>query len=927
MKAIFWDRLFLGLIVVFAAVLLLTGSWFSYTSTFDTGTVGLMSVNIVHGDRPLFFYGQPYFGALEAYLAAMFVFLFGFSEFVVSLSPISFSLGWVVFSYLLFSRIHNRTAGLVAAACTAFPGYYVFWYSIATYGGYSVILCIGTAMLWLSLRMLQENVQKTSLAVHAACVGILMGIGIWVHPLSFPYIAIAASMLGIFVLRERFRFDIVLSLMGTAIVGLTGFVPFYFETGSFLGGVSESVQISWAGVVKALSNLFGTNIFDLLIWNFIHTIEIPIVRYLVVYGSLSLLSIAFLLALYALICCKLKQLQKINYLIPFSYCLLFLMMYVQHHMATIKAPRYAINFWCMLLCMLWSLAIAGQKKRILKITASVLFCIWLGYQVAGTVLFIAGNADHACSEQEIARDIVSAALANNLKSVVTYGDSYFGLKGQKFSMYSQNKIAFTHADSERYQPNAQFAETDLNRGYLSTAESKISLENTLKELGVGFTVEQIHDYFLFTNLHSRPQFSMQVIPSEEIQFVSSDNEKIEMVGELFQDRSQDVGSDLKTITGQTLSFDTGKVRKLCALWMFTWQDPSANKWKGPGRYEVYTSLDGIHYDEIYSSLPETGNGFHAGPGIYIGGPWGKVETLFAPVLARYVRVLFLEKSSSPITELFFFQTDGSLRQDSPDDIAQLIQLIVDQNIDFVLADRWLSARLREVFKEESKEEIALPRHSTKYKNKPLRYFVKPELGQALICEKAVAAECEKVLIRQYGQSVISNRFDLQNYSLFTLADAEIRLDLPNPSALLWNGHFPLQTKDMSLLAPWFNDMGLPVWRADLTKTKGVYRDSWTNGDARFYDLNYTIQPGKDQELLLYTHGWRPDNEMSSLQLTLTANNQILLPFKKKEQNAYIFSIPETLVRLNSLKIESTRFIPLSKDSRKLGIDINRIEIQ
>jgi len=162
-------------------------------------------------------------------------------------------LAGLFFPIFIFSRIHNRTAGLVAAACTAFPGYYVFWYSIATYGGYSVILCIGTAMLWLSLRMLQENVQKTSLAVHAACVGILMGIGIWVHPLSFPYIAIAASMLGIFVLRERFRFDIVLSLMGTAIVGLTGFVPFYFETGSFLGGVSESVQISWAGVVKALS--------------------------------------------------------------------------------------------------------------------------------------------------------------------------------------------------------------------------------------------------------------------------------------------------------------------------------------------------------------------------------------------------------------------------------------------------------------------------------------------------------------------------------------------------------------------------------------------------------------------------------------------------------------------------------------------------
>ncbi|MBU0664965.1 MAG: glycosyltransferase family 39 protein [Proteobacteria bacterium] len=927
MKANLLDRFFLGSIIVLAALLLLAGSWFSYTSTFDTGTVGLMSVNIVHGDRPLFFYGQPYFGALEAYLAAMFICLFGFSEFVVSLSPITFTLAWIVFSYLLFSRIHNRTAGLIAAACAAFPGYYVFWYSIATYGGYSVILCVGTAMLWLSLRVLQENVQKTSLALHAACIGILMGVGIWVHPLSFPYIAIAACILGIFALRERFRVDIVLSLMGAAIVGLTGFVPFYFETGSFLGGVSESVQISWTGVIKALSNLFGTNIFDLLVWNFIQTIEIPIVRYLVVYGSLSLLCMALLLALYSLTGKKNRQLQKINYLIPSSYCLLFLMMYVQHHMATIKAPRYAINFLCMLLCMLWSLAIAGQTKRVLKITASVLFCIWLGYQIVGTVLFIAGNTDNARSEQQLARDIVSAARAHNLKSVVTYGDSYFGLKGQKFSMYSQNMIAFTHADTERYQPNAQFSETDLNRGYLSTVNSKISLKNTLKELGVGFTVEQIHEYFLFSNLHSRPQVAMQAIPSEEIQLVSSDNAKNDMAGELLQDRSQDIGTDLNTIADMTLSFDTGKVRKLCALWMFIYQDPAANMWKGPGRYEVHVSRDGIRYDKIYSSLPETGNGFHAGPGIYIGGPWGKVESLFSPVYARYVRVLFLEKSSSPITELFIFQTDGSLRQDAPDDIAQLTQLIVDQNLDFVLADRWLSARLREVFKGGSKKEIALARHSTKYKNNPLRYFVRPSRGQALICDTAVADECEKVLIKQYGQSVISKRFDVHNYSLFALAEAEIRLDLINPSALLWNGHFPLQTKDMSLLAPWFNNVGLPVWRADFTKTRGVYRDSWTNGDARFYDLGYTIQRGKDQELVLYTHGWRPDKEMSSLKLTLTANNKILLPFKKTEQNVYIFSIPDTLTRLKSLAIESTTFVPSSKDSRKLGIDINRIEIQ
>ncbi len=924
MKAYVSDRLLLAAIVALAAVLLLMGSWFNYTSTFDTGTVGLMSVNIVQGDRPLFFYGQPYFGALEAYVAAIFVGLFGFSEFVVSLSPISFTLAWIVFSYLLFSRIHNGTAGLIAAACTAFPGYYVFWYSIATYGGYPVIFCVGTAMLWLALRVWQENVAKISLVFHAACIGSLMAIGIWVHPLTFPYIAVAACILGLFCLRERFRPYIVIACGLIVIIALSGFVPFYLETGSFLGGISSRVQLSWASIIAALSNLLTVNIVELIVWNFTHIFELSFIKYLIIAGSSLVLLSVFLLALYSV--ASGKHLKIKNYIIPVLFLLFFLLMYVQHHMATIKAPRYVIGLWGMLLCVLWSLAIAGQTKRRLKIVASVLFGIWLVYQITGTVLFIAYGADHARLEKRIASDVVSAARKNNLKSVVLYGDLFFGLKGQKFSMYSQNMIVFTHADTERYQPNAQFAETDLHRGYLSTADAKISLENTLTKLGVKFTVEQVHDYFLFSHLHFRPQLAMQAIPSEEVQLVLSDNEEIGMAGDVLQD-SQDIDFDLKTTTGTVRSFDTGQIRKLCALWMFTWQDPSAHKWNGPGGYEIHVSLDGIHYNKVYSPLSVVGNGFHAGPGTYIGGPWGKVETLFEPVLARYVRVLFLDENSSPLTKLFLFQTDGSLRDDHSDDIARLSQLISDQNIDFVLADRWVSARLREVFKGGSKQEIALPRHGSKYKNKLLDYFVKPAPGQALICDAAVADECEKVLNNQYGQSVIFTRFDVQNYSLFSFVAGEIHYDLSAPSALLWNGHFPLPTKDMGLLAPWLNDLGLPVWSKNFVRTKGMSHDSWTNGDAIFYDLDYTIEPGKDRELLLYTYGWRATPEMSSLNLTLTANNRILLPFKDKEKNTYIFTIPETLTNLKNLRIQSTTFVPSGKDTRKLGIDIERIEIQ
>ncbi|HEB69615.1 MAG TPA: hypothetical protein ENI88_08340 [Desulfobulbus sp.] len=920
-------RLALAGILLSAAFLLLVGSWFCYTSTFDTATVGLMSVNILHGERPLFYYGQPYFGALEAYLAALYLALFGFSEFVVSLSPITFALGWVFFSYLLFTRIHNRTAGIIAAACTAFPGYYVFWYSIATYGGYSVILCVGTAILWLCLRMVQENVRKVSLVLHSVCIGLLIGLGIWVHPLTYPYIVIGAGILGVLVVKERFRPDILLALASAVLIALVGFLPFYLETGSFFGGISESVQLSRSFIFRALSNLFAVNIFELVVWNFRHIFHSPWVRYLIEYGGLSILGGAFLLALYAVMTSGRSIFKKYNALVPLSYCLLFLALYVQHHMATVKAPRYAIGFWSMLLCGLWVCAICGQPRRGLKKISIVLFCLWIGYQITGTVLFITGNRTGTLAEQAAVRDVVSAAREKNLTSVVTYGDPLFGLKSLKFSMFSQNRIVFSHADLERYQGNAQVAETDLNRGYLTTAEYKTSLENLLKELKVDFDEEKIHNYFLFSGLQPKQQFVMRSIPAEELQPVSpmdSNNRKAER---FLVDRNQDMHPVLKNMAGKALSFDTGRIRQLCGLWMFSPQDPSVMSWKGPGQYVIAVSSDGVFYQTIHQSLPGTGSGFHAGPTVYIGGPWGEKEFLFSPVSARYIRITFVGKSSSPATELFFFQTDGSLRRDDPDEIAKLARVVREQDLDYVLADRWVSAGLREAFRKTAKADIALPRHSTRFKNRPLLRFIRPEKGQALVCARAVAEECEQELQKEYGQSVISKRFDRGNYVLFSLADVELNSGVMDRSALLWNGHVPLQTRDITLLAPWFNKMGFPIWRADFSSTKGIYHDSWTNGKGIFYDLEYRVNPEKDRELVIYTHGWRPAGDIADLQLRVLVNKGTPLQFKEKKEKEYIFSLPEDLNELDRITVESTTFVPNSQDARSLGLDIDRIEIQ
>jgi hypothetical protein len=602
-------------------------------------------------------------------------------------------------------------------------------------------------------------------------------------------------------------------------------------------------------------------------------------------------------------------------------------MYVQHHLAIAKAPRYVIAFLFMLICMIWSLAVAGPAKRSLRIFSSALFCIWISYQVIGTVLFITGNSSFAREEKNSSREVVNAARERNLTSVLLYGDLFFGYKGQKLSMYAENKIVFSSADTERYQQNAQYTETDRNRGYLTNAEYKTSLENTLQELGVEFDVNKISKYYLFSNLRHRQQVVMRTVPSEEIQPLPPVNEKgVNGWMSLF-DRNQDTTPVVESIVGKTLFYDTGKIRNLCGVWMFTSQNPFTGKWDRPWHFEVYVSENGDQYDKVFSSLPHTGNGFHAGPLVYIGGPWGKVEGIFSPVQGRYVKIVLPEKSPSLITELFIFETDGSLRKEFPDDIKKIIKFINDEDIDFVFADRWMSAKLRESYQGTNRENVALPRFSTRYKNRSLDYFISPEKGQAVLCDASVADECENALVREYGNSIILSRLDLHNYSLLSFAASEGFLELRNRSALLWNGHFPMQTKDIDLLARRLHTYGLPVWGPDFTKTSGIYHDFWTNGEGKFHDLDYRIQPGKDQELVLYTNGWRPDSEMSSLQLTILVNRKFPLKFKEKNGKAYIFMLPEQLNRLESMEIRSTTFVPSNRDARKLGIDIKRIEIQ
>src|SRR5438094_5968805 len=88
----------------------------------DEAVVGLMARHIAFlGDRPVFYYGQPYLGSLEAFAAAPLFRVFGSSTLLLKLVPTVFSLGFLVLSAVLARRLFGIGPALATAAYLAVP--------------------------------------------------------------------------------------------------------------------------------------------------------------------------------------------------------------------------------------------------------------------------------------------------------------------------------------------------------------------------------------------------------------------------------------------------------------------------------------------------------------------------------------------------------------------------------------------------------------------------------------------------------------------------------------------------------------------------------------------------------------------------------------------------------------------------------------
>ena len=210
----------------------------------DEAIVALMARHILRGERPVFFYGQAYLGATDAWLGAVSFSIFGETVFAIRLVHIGLFAGVVFTTYLLARRyVQSEWGARAAMLWMALPPAMLMLYTTATLGGYTEILLLGNFLLLMAdgRWLLADHLRAGRWLV----CGLIAGFAFYTFPLILIYL-IPIGMLLLYRLRLKAWRGYALALLGF-VLGSAPWWTAWIQSGGVL-----LAEIAGAGVAGTI---------------------------------------------------------------------------------------------------------------------------------------------------------------------------------------------------------------------------------------------------------------------------------------------------------------------------------------------------------------------------------------------------------------------------------------------------------------------------------------------------------------------------------------------------------------------------------------------------------------------------------------------------------------------------------------------------
>jgi hypothetical protein len=157
----------------------------------DEALTGVMALQILDGERPVFLNGQSYMGTYQAYAAAALFAVFGASAVALKVVPLVGSVAFVLATYALARRLTSpagaRAAGLVAAV----PPMYVLTNMSKAWAPHAEVMALGNVLILLAIRQHWHEARR----VEPLIFGALAGFAFWLHPFVAYYLAVCGVII------------------------------------------------------------------------------------------------------------------------------------------------------------------------------------------------------------------------------------------------------------------------------------------------------------------------------------------------------------------------------------------------------------------------------------------------------------------------------------------------------------------------------------------------------------------------------------------------------------------------------------------------------------------------------------------------------------------------------------------------------------
>jgi len=159
----------------------------------DQAVAGIMARHVLRGERPIFFYGQSYNGALEAYLTAAAFRLFGQDDLTLRLAHTLCSVALVAQLYGLARRLYGPRVAVATGLWLAVPAPMLVWWGAAAGASYIEAAVLGAGLFLVATRRWWLGRPRR---YDLPALGLLAGLGVWVHPMIAYYlVALAVAAL------------------------------------------------------------------------------------------------------------------------------------------------------------------------------------------------------------------------------------------------------------------------------------------------------------------------------------------------------------------------------------------------------------------------------------------------------------------------------------------------------------------------------------------------------------------------------------------------------------------------------------------------------------------------------------------------------------------------------------------------------------